>query len=116
MSELYHTSGENASGNRKEPDCILCGIEDTDYLASPRLSLKAKGLLSIMLARLPGWDYTVEGLMEINADGRDSVRAALAELEKAGYVIRKRIRDEKGHYSGNRYEIYPYGPPREVAK
>ena len=45
-----------------------------------------------------------------------SVRAALAELEKAGYVIRKRIRDEKGHYSDNRYEIYPYGPPREVAK
>ena len=75
------------------------------HLRDKSLSLKAKGLLSQMLSLPEDWDYTLAGLARINCEGRDAIRAAVSELEKAGYVTRSRVRNEKGHLQGTEYVI-----------
>ncbi len=76
------------------------------HLKDRRLSYKAKGLLSEMLSLPPDWDYTLAGLAVISADGVDSVRTAIRELEKYGYLVRFQRRDERGRMSVNEYTVY----------
>ncbi len=71
-----------------------------------RLSLKAKGLLTQMLSLPDDWEYTLKGLTSLFSDGQDSIRAAIHELERYGYIVRKRVRDEKGRLGGTEYIIY----------
>ena len=54
------------------------------HLKDKRLSLKAKGLLSLMLSLPDNWDYTTKGLAHICKDGVDSISSAIKELEKQG--------------------------------
>lgn len=75
------------------------------HLRDITLSLKAKGLLSLMLSLPDEWDYTTKGLAKICKDGVDSICATVNELEKAGYVTRHRIRNEKGQLSSIEYVI-----------
>ena len=75
------------------------------HLRDKSLSLKAKGLLSLMLSLPEDWDYTLAGLAHISLEGKDAIRAAIVELEKAGYVTRSRVRNEKGHLLGTEYII-----------
>jgi hypothetical protein len=70
------------------------------------LSLKAKGLLSLMLSLPDNWDYSVRGLTTLSKDGKDSVMSALAELENYRYLVRHRTVDSKGRFSGIQYDIY----------
>lgn len=70
------------------------------------ISLKAKGLLSQMFSLPDSWDYTLKGLAHINREGIDAIRAAIRELEQAGYIIRERVRDEKGMLRGTKYKVY----------
>jgi hypothetical protein len=70
------------------------------------LSLKAKGLLSLMLSLPDSWNYSVSGLVTLSKDGKDSVMSALAELEKFGYLERERIINDKGQFAGIEYHIY----------
>lgn len=60
------------------------------------LSLKSKGLLSTMLSLPEDWNYTTRGLAKICKEGTDSIGSALKELERAGYIVRNRLRDSKG--------------------
>ena len=76
------------------------------HLKDRRLSYKAKGLMSTILSLPPDWDYTLSGLAVIAADGNDSVRSALCELERYGYLIRYQRRDELGRMSVNEYVVY----------
>ena len=78
------------------------------HLRDSSLSLKAKGLLSQMLSLPENWDYTLLGLAQINKEGKDSIRAALAELEQAGYVLRSRDRDEHGRLRGADYDVHEF--------
>lgn len=70
------------------------------------MSLKAKGLLSLMLSLPENWDYSAAGLVTLSKDGKDSVNAALKELEKFGYLKRSQAIDERGKFSGYNYEIF----------
>lgn len=70
------------------------------------MSLKAKGLLSLMLSLPDTWNYSVSGLVTLSKDGKDSVMSALAELEKFGYLKRERLVNSKGQFSGIEYNIY----------
>ncbi len=76
------------------------------HLKDTGLSLKAKGLLSLMLSLPDNWDYTIKGLATICKDGVDSIKSTVKELEQNGYILRKRIRNEKGHLRGIEYIIY----------
>ena len=81
-------------------------VMSNHHLRDKTLSLKAKGLLSQMLSLPEDWDYTLAGLAKINAEGRDAIRAAVQELERAGYIRRSRVRDDKGCLRGTEYVIY----------
>jgi hypothetical protein len=70
------------------------------------MSLKAKGLLSLMLSLPDDWNYSISGLVKLSKDGKDSVMSALAELEKFGYLNRVQMINEKGQFSGVEYNIY----------
>ena len=59
------------------------------HLRNGKLSLKAKGLLSLMLSLPEDWDYTTKGLACICKDGVDSIGSALKELDRAAWVSHK---------------------------
>lgn len=61
------------------------------HLRDKNLSLKAKGMLSIMLSLPENWDYSAKGLESLSADGNTSVRNTLKELEEHHYLIRERV-------------------------
>lgn len=75
------------------------------HLRDTSLSLTAKGLLSQMLSLPDNWDYTLAGLAQINREGKSAIRSAVNELEKAGYIRRRRVKDANGKFSGNEYII-----------
>ena len=84
------------------------------HLRNQELSLKAKGLLSQMLSLPDNWDYTLKGLSLINREKIDAIREAIRELERAGYIVRSRERDEKGRLRGADYIIYEF-PKKPVS-
>ena len=59
------------------------------HLRNHALSLKAKGLLSQMLSLPEDWDYTLQGLAQINKESIDAIREAVRELERAGYIVKR---------------------------
>lgn len=81
-------------------------VMSNHHLRNQELSLKAKGLLSQMLSLPDNWDYTLKGLSLINREKIDAIREAIRELERAGYIVRSRERDEKGRLRGADYVIY----------
>lgn len=64
-------------------------VMSNHHLRNTALSLKAKGLLSIMLSLPEEWDYTTKWLARICKDGVDSICAGVRELEDHGYVARE---------------------------
>ncbi|MEG0049965.1 MAG: DUF6017 domain-containing protein [Clostridia bacterium] len=76
------------------------------HLKNRELSLKAKGLLSMILSLPESWNYTTRGLASICKEGVDCIGAALKELEDAGYIMRNRLRDEKGRITDTEYVIF----------
>ena len=72
------------------------------HLRNKNLSLKTKGLISLMLSLPPEWDYSVSELVSICKESHTSVRSALKELEQERYLVRKRKNSEK------RYFVYEY--------
>ena len=81
-------------------------VMSNHHLRNKALSLKAKGLLSLMLSLPEDWDYTTRGLASICKEGVDSVCATVRELEAAGYIIRRRIRDKNGQMRGMEYTVF----------
>lgn len=86
-------------------------VMSNHHLRNKDLTLKAKGLLSQMLSLPEDWDYTLAGLSHINREKIDAIREAVRELERVGYIIRSRERDEKGRLRGADYVIYEQPQP-----
>ena len=78
------------------------------HLKDKEISLKAKGLLSVMLSLPSEWDFTLAGLSYINKEGVDAIRAAVNELVGAGYIVRSRRRNEVGQLTDTEYTIYEF--------
>ena len=81
-------------------------VMSNHHLRNGKLSLKAKGLLSMMLSLPEDWNYTTRGLAKICKEGVDAIGAALRELEAAGYIVRHKLRDRQGRISDTEYVIY----------
>lgn len=81
-------------------------VMSNHHLRNAQLSLKAKGLLSLMLSLPENWDYTTKGLAKICKDGVDAICSTLNELEQHGYLTRQRKRDEKGRMGDIEYTIH----------
>lgn len=76
------------------------------YLKDKNLSLKAKGLLTLMLSLPMDWDYSVAGLAAISKEGKGAISSALSELEEAGYTIRSQNTDKNGKFQKMTYIIF----------
>ena len=81
-------------------------IMSNHHLNNKALSLKAKGLLSLMLSLPDSWDYTTRGLAAICKEGVDGICATVRELEAAGYIVRRRVRDASGKVRGMEYTVF----------
>ena len=92
-------------------------VMSNHHLRDTELSLKSKGLLSMMLSLPEEWNYTTRGLAAICKEGADCIGSALRELEQAGYIVRSRIRDSKGKIVDVEYTIYetPHKPRPQSA-
>ena len=88
-------------------------VMSNHHLKNRALSLKAKGLLSVMLSLPDDWDYTTRGLASICREGVDAIGKALKELENAGYMERRQLRGKDGRITDTEYTIYeqPRKPP-----
>ena len=73
-------------------------VVDNTFIRDMNLSMKAKGLMLLMLSLPPEWDYSVAGLSAICKEGMTAIRGALKELEECGYLRRERRNSEKGYF------------------
>lgn len=83
-------------------------IMSNHHLRNRELTLKAKGLMSLMLSLPEEWDYTLKGLSLISKEGIDAIRVAVIELEEQGYIVRERMRNEKGQLGSIEYVIHEF--------
>ena len=87
-------------------------VMSNHHLRDKALSLKSKGLLSMMLSLPDDWNYTTRGLAKICKEGVDAIGGALRELEAAGYIVRHQMRDRQGRISDTEYVIYEQPQPK----
>lgn len=90
-------------------------VMSNHHLQNPNLSLKAMGLMSKILSLPDNWRYSVKGLAAYCKDGYESVRTALIELESEGYLVRRQIRNERGHIVHTEY-IFRESPEMEITE
>ena len=88
-------------------------VISNSHFKEREMSLKAKGLLSLMLSLPDTWDYSVNGLAVLSKDGKDSVMNALAELEQFGYLKRTKVVDKAGRFAGFNYDIFEKPQPEK---
>lgn len=82
------------------------------------MSLKAKGLLSLMLALPDDWDYSVGGLVAICKENETAIESALKELKAFGYLeVTKKMPNEtkSGRYEYI-YDVYEQPRGRETER
>ncbi|MEI3146762.1 MAG: DUF6017 domain-containing protein [Merdibacter sp.] len=87
-------------------------VMSNHHLRDKALSLKSKGLLSMMLSLPEDWNYTTRGLAKICKEGVDAIGGALRELEAAGYIVRHQMRDRQGRICDTEYVIYEQPQPK----
>lgn len=84
MGKIYKVKTENYT------------VISNTILQDESLSWKARGVFAYLYAQHNDWEFYETEVMKHATDGRDSLRSALKELTKHGYLIRKRNRDEQG--------------------
>lgn len=83
-------------------------VMSNHHLRNKEMSLKSKGLLSLILSLPPEWNYSLSGLCAICKESQTAMRSALKELETHKYLIRKRQKNSLGHFE---YEYIVYEVP-----
>lgn len=93
-------------------------VMSNTHLRDMGLSLKAKGLLSVMLSLPETWDYSIAGLVAICKENETAVKSALKELKESGYLIITRImpNETKSGRIEYIYDIYEEPQKQESQK
>lgn len=76
-----------------------------DVITNPELSLKAKGLLTLILGFPDDWDFSLSGLQPFLKEGRESIQSALKELIEKGYAVKESSREANGRFTKNGYSF-----------
>ena len=84
------------------------------HLKDKGLTLKSKGLLSMILSLPEEWNYTTRGLASICKEGVDAIGSAIKELETAGYIVRRQLRGANGRITDTEYIIYEQPQPKKL--
>lgn len=69
-----------------------------EILRNQQLTLRARGLLGLLLSYPDNWRTSSTQLARVCPDGRDAIRTALRELEDAGFILRRKYQDELGRW------------------
>ena len=86
-------------------------IVDNRLIDDERLSFRSTGVLVWLLSRPPTWIVRSNAMAKSKTEGRDAVRTALSELEDAGYVVRRRVQSDGGHWQ---WETHVYEDPKDA--
>ena len=86
------------------------------HLKEKNMSLKAKGLLSLMLSLPEDWNYSVEGLVSICKENETSIKSALDELKEFGYLVVKKKLPNETNSGRIEYEYIIYEQKQEGEK
>ena len=87
----------------KSPDYVTIS---NYHLRDKRLTMAAKGLMSVMLTDEGGAAWSVAELAEMGPEGRDAIRTALRKLEACGYLHRRQTHDAGGRFASTEYLIF----------
>jgi len=68
-----------------------------DWVRDSRLSLKARGLLAMLMSHRQGWSLSIASIANNSQEGKDAIRSAITELEELGYLSRDQI-NENGRF------------------
>ena len=93
-------------------------VMSNTHLRDRSLSLKGKGLLSVMLSLPDDWEYTIAGLVAISKENETAVKSTLDELKKCGYLVVTKLspaQTESGRFE-YLYDIYEQPQQKEVAE
>lgn len=83
----------------REPGRDRWVVIDQAVIRNPRISHRARGVLVLLLSMPDDWVVNSEWVAMHGSEGRDAVRAALAELERAGHIVRHKSQDAHGRWS-----------------
>ena len=86
------------------------------HLKEKNMSLKAKGLLSVMLSLPDDWDYSIAGLVAISLENESAIRSALSELKKNGYLEIIKLMPDKSENGRIDYIYNIYEKPKQEGK
>lgn len=89
-------------------------VMSNTHLKDKRLSLKAIGLLSVVLSLPDNWHYTVNGLVGIVKDGERAVNGALSELKENGYLKIEKLYPNKDGRSKIEYQYIFSETPQDL--
>ena len=78
------------------------GVVPNKILNDPSLSFRAKGIFAYLQSKPEGWKFSVERIANDGLEGREAIRKAIHELEEAGY-LQRRIIKENGKLMGYEY-------------
>ena len=81
-------------------------IVDKAFLLNEKISLKAKGLLALMLSYPDNWQFYKAEIVQHTTDKENSLNSGLKELIENGYIVRKQRKDENGKFEGYEYHVY----------
>lgn len=85
------------------------------HLKEKDMSLKSKGLLTLMLSLPNDWDFSLKGLVSLCCESERAIKTSIQELKEFGYLKIDKIPPKKG---SNKFEyIYNiYEKPIEKSK
>lgn len=105
-TEGFRLIGEGLPVYKVHKDENYTTISNT-HLRDSRLTLKAKGLMTLVLSLSPDWNYSITGLAAICKEGTTAVKAALKELKECGYLTITKLPPTKGNSTFEYlYEFY----------
>ncbi len=86
-------------------------VMSNNHFKEKNMSLKAKGLLSLMLSLPESWDYSIKGLTSISKESISTIKRTLKELKKYGYLEIVKINPDQAENGRYEYEYNVYEDP-----
>jgi len=79
---------------------------DRRPIDNPRLSFKAKGILTYLLSRPDGWEVNLIDLAKRSTEGLSAIKSGVKELKEAGHLKYKETRGIGGQFGTVVWEVY----------
>lgn len=88
-------------------------VMSNTHFREREMSLKAKGLLSLMLSLPDTWDYSIAGLVAICKESETAINSTLKELKRFGYLRVTKLLPNQTESGRIKYVYEIYETPTE---